>query len=69
MTKNQKPKTNNQKPKTNNQKPETKNYFIHESSYIDDDVVIGDNTKIWHFLKKAPDLSTCPRFRTIPNLL
>jgi UDP-2-acetamido-3-amino-2,3-dideoxy-glucuronate N-acetyltransferase len=49
MTKNQKPKTNNQKPKTNNQKPETKNYFIHESSYIDDDVVIGDNTKIWHF--------------------
>jgi UDP-2-acetamido-3-amino-2,3-dideoxy-glucuronate N-acetyltransferase len=41
--------TKNQKPKTNNQKPETKNYFIHESSYIDDDVVIGDNTKIWHF--------------------
>ena len=24
-------------------------YFIHESSYIDDSVVIGDNTKIWHF--------------------
>lgn len=24
-------------------------YFIHESSYIDDDVVIGDDTKIWHF--------------------
>ena len=25
------------------------NYFVHESSYIDDDVKIGDNTKIWHF--------------------
>ncbi len=25
------------------------NYFIHESSYIDADVLIGDNTKIWHF--------------------
>lgn len=24
-------------------------YFVHESSYIDDDVVIGDDTKIWHF--------------------
>lgn len=24
-------------------------YYIHESSYIDDDVVVGDGTKIWHF--------------------
>lgn len=24
-------------------------YFVHESSYIDDDVRIGENTKIWHF--------------------
>ena len=24
------------------------NYFIHESSYIDNDVSIGDNTKVWH---------------------
>lgn len=23
--------------------------FVHESSYIDDDVEIGDGTKIWHF--------------------
>jgi len=23
--------------------------FVHESSYVDDDVVIGDGTKIWHF--------------------
>ncbi|ONI42800.1 acetyltransferase [Candidatus Epulonipiscium fishelsonii] len=25
------------------------NYFVHESSYIDDNVIIGNNTKIWHF--------------------
>lgn len=24
-------------------------YFVHESSYIDEDVEIGKNTKIWHF--------------------
>ena len=24
-------------------------YFVHESSYIDDNVVIGEGTKIWHF--------------------
>jgi len=24
-------------------------YFVHESSYIDEDVQIGDGTKIWHF--------------------
>lgn len=24
-------------------------YFVHESSYIDKDVSIGKNTKIWHF--------------------
>lgn len=26
-----------------------KNYFVHESSYIDEDVTIGEGTKIWHF--------------------
>ena len=26
-----------------------KKYFVHESSYVDRDVEIGDNTKIWHF--------------------
>lgn len=26
-----------------------KKYFVHESSYIDDDVEIGEETKIWHF--------------------
>lgn len=25
------------------------NVFVHESSYIDDDVSIGEGTKIWHF--------------------
>lgn len=24
-------------------------YFVHQSSYIDDNVNIGDNTRIWHF--------------------
>ena len=24
-------------------------YFVHESSYVDDDVIIGQETKIWHF--------------------
>lgn len=23
--------------------------FIHESSYVDEDVIIGDDTKVWHF--------------------
>lgn len=28
---------------------EERKYFVHESSYIDDDVEIGEGTKIWHF--------------------
>lgn len=28
---------------------EARNYFVHESSYIDDNVEIGEGTKIWHF--------------------
>ena len=24
-------------------------YFVHESSYVDDNVIIGAGTKIWHF--------------------
>lgn len=28
---------------------EEKKYFVHESSYIDDNVEIGEGTKIWHF--------------------
>tara|TARA_Y100000591_G_scaffold331312_1_gene364813 strand:+ start:1018 stop:1593 length:576 start_codon:yes stop_codon:yes gene_type:complete len=26
-----------------------KDFFVHESSYIDKNVIIGSNTKIWHF--------------------
>lgn len=25
------------------------NYYVHESSYIDDNAIIGNDTKIWHF--------------------
>lgn len=25
------------------------NYFVHESSYVDENVQIGEGTKIWHF--------------------
>lgn len=28
---------------------EKESYFVHKSSYIDDDVQIGAGTKIWHF--------------------
>ena len=28
---------------------ENNKYFVHESSYVDDGVKIGDGTKIWHF--------------------
>lgn len=28
---------------------ENKSYFVHESSYVDDNVEIGEGTKIWHF--------------------
>lgn len=24
-------------------------YFVHQSSYVDDNVVIGEGTKVWHF--------------------
>lgn len=33
-----------------------KNYFVHESSYVDEDIEIGEGTKIWcfsHILKNA----------------
>ena len=34
-------------------KPDS-NYYCHESSYIDDNVSIGDGTKIWHFCHILP---------------
>ena len=30
------------------------NFFCHESSYIDENVTIGDGTKIWHFCHILP---------------
>ncbi len=27
----------------------SENYFVHESAYVDDNVQIGEGTKIWHF--------------------
>ena len=32
-----------------------KNVFVHESSYIDDNVVIGNGTKVWHFSHVLPN--------------
>ena len=26
-----------------------KSYFVHSSSFIDEDVILGKNTKVWHF--------------------
>ena len=25
------------------------NFFVHESSYVDEDAIVGEGTKIWHF--------------------
>ncbi len=30
------------------------NYFVHESSFVDEHVTIGDNTRIWHFSHILP---------------
>ncbi len=54
MTRNQKPESRNQT-SAKNQKKKTKNYYYHESSYIDDNVIIGDDTKIWHFSHILPN--------------
>ena len=32
-----------------NMETDDKKYFVHESSYVDDGVEIGQNTSIWHF--------------------
>jgi UDP-2-acetamido-3-amino-2,3-dideoxy-glucuronate N-acetyltransferase len=32
-----------------------KDYFVHESSYVDEGVVIGRDTKIWHFCHVMPN--------------
>lgn len=35
-------------------------YFVHESSYIDQDVKVGTNTKIWHFCHVMPHVRIGP---------
>jgi UDP-2-acetamido-3-amino-2,3-dideoxy-glucuronate N-acetyltransferase len=35
--------------KSSNFQLPTSNFYLHPSSYIDDNVTIGENTKIWHF--------------------
>lgn len=32
-------------------------YFVHESSYVDENVQIGDGTRIWHFCHIQPGAS------------
>jgi len=34
---------------SNHQPPTTNHYYAHKSAYVDNDVNIGDDTKIWHF--------------------
>lgn len=34
-----------------------KDYFVHESSYVDENVSIGTGTKIWHFCHIMPNTS------------
>jgi len=41
--------TNHQPPTTNHQPPTPNHYHAHESAYIDNNVTIGNGTKIWHF--------------------
>jgi len=36
-------------PKNTNPEPQQKRYRVHPSSYVDDNVEIGDGTSIWHF--------------------
>jgi UDP-2-acetamido-3-amino-2,3-dideoxy-glucuronate N-acetyltransferase len=35
--------------KTNDRQKNGENYFVHESSYVDENVDIGEGTKIWYF--------------------
>ena len=34
---------------------EKKPYFVHESSYVDENVIIGEGTKIWYFCHILPN--------------
>jgi UDP-2-acetamido-3-amino-2,3-dideoxy-glucuronate N-acetyltransferase len=43
------PIVNSPSPLTKIPAPDFQDYFVHESSYIDEEVEIGSGTKIWHF--------------------
>ncbi len=43
------PIVNSPSPLTKIPAPDSQDYFVHESSYIDEEVEIGSGTKIWHF--------------------
>jgi len=46
-----------------------KKFFVHESSYIDDGVEIGDGTSIWHFCHVMPGSKIGQRCRIGQNVV
>lgn len=44
-------------------------YFVHESSYVDDNVVIGEGTKIWHFCHVLGDVTIGRQCRIGQNVV
>lgn len=40
---------------TKNKKTKSQNYYYHSSSFVDENVQIGKNTKIWHFSHIMPN--------------
>ena len=45
-----------------------KNYFVHESSYVDNNVIIGKETKVWHFshIQSGSIITLLPMFTFWP---
>lgn len=46
-----------------------KPFFVHESAYVDDGVVIGDDTTIWHFCHILGDVAIGERCRIGQNVV
>ena len=44
-------------------------YFVHESSYVDQEVTIGDDTAIWHFCHVMSGSEIGPRCRIGQNVV
>ena len=42
---------------------DSKKYYVHESSYVDEDVQIGEGTKVWHFVTYSAGLSSAATAR------